>query len=1069
LSNSPDQESPQLDTPACDTIHGIFDAVAQRFPQAIALEEEAKAWSYAQVSDAAEWVAIQLSAHGVRPGDGVGLAMNRSAQQVIAMLGVLRSGAYYVPLSLDQPFHRLSLMADQAHVGLVLCDDLYGSSATDAFGVHTIVLDISARTLRSDFTNTQLAESLGGHRTTETSSPAAYVMFTSGSTGTPKGVVVTHQNVIGLVQGQSYVEFASTSTFLHLSNPSFDGATFEIWGALLAGGRAVIAPPGPPTLDGLERLLLARGVSTAFLTTALFHEIIDLRPQILSRLDWLLVGGEMMSTARARKGVELLGRRLLHVYGPTEGTTFSTYYPMAEMAADMPRVPIGRALARRRVAVVDEHMNECPAGVAGEIVVIGEGVALGYINSQPSDSDKFSISPFGEDCGAQMYRTGDIGRQLNDGTVDFLGRNDEQVKIRGYRIEPGEIEAVLNSYPTVRQSTVVVAERDNAAGLLVAFIVPRDGDVTDKTDIMAHMRARLPEYMIPTYLRVTDSLPLNTSGKVDKTALKQLATRSEPARDTSVDPTTAIDDGFANLWRAVLDLPADRELEEGDDFFALGGDSLLVLRLVSGAQESGFVLSVIDVFDMPSWGALSDLVRGRERSRKSKVGTDTPADDEPSLQADIERAYPATQMQLGMIYDAEAIGDGSLYHDGISVPVQAPLDERALNDTFQLIASRHEVLRTRFDLSGHDAALQLVERAPRVPVTVSDAAALSEDAQRVHVERRLQGIMLPFEVEEGPLLRAHAVRLSRTSFQLLFAFHHAIMDGWSESVLLSEFATAYPAMLNGAEPALPPKPAVPYQQLSILEGQALADPAVSGFWRNFVANVSPSRICPIAEGTDPTARRLTHRIELDPLLCGQLASAARSASSPLKSVLLAGHLAALSQELQSSQVVTGVVVNGRPELPGADRMVGLFLNVLPISVEVGSLGWRALIRAALETERRILPHRWYPYPQIYRDAGKELFDTAFNYVNFHLYAESTQADIVGFAEQRVLAKSSVALMVGVAQLPGTELLTLEFSVDPARLTQIQLQDFAARYSVMYKSLAMSLATTHNENCGRGPA
>ena len=1040
-------ESWASDTQEGDSIHGIFDAVARECPEKVALDEDGRTWSYRQVADSSESVAAQLSARGVCPGEAVGILMNRSAQQVVAMLGVLKAGAHYVPLSPDQPDHRIALMADQADVRLILTDTPEGRGTARALGAQAVELDIR-----------HPAQPFGGDGTRRSASSVAYIMFTSGSTGVPKGVAVTHRNVVGLVKGQSYVAFEPTSVFLHLSNPSFDGATFEVWGALLAGARVVIARPGPLALDELERLLLRGGVTTAFLTTALFHEVIDLRPQTLARLDWLLVGGERMSPSRAARGVELLGPRFIHVYGPTEGTTFSTFYPVAEMTPDMPNVPIGRALARRRVTVVDEHFDECPVGKSGEIVVIGEGVALGYINSQGVDSGSFSRSPFEEDCGAPMYRTGDIGRRLGDGVIDFLGRDDDQVKIRGFRIELGEIQTALDSHPDVRHSTVISVDRDNAASLIVAFIVMRNSHEPEMAEISAHLRSRLPEYMLPAHLHILESFPLNANGKIDRAELNQLAARSGFAERPLADLGSGIQGDFESLWRAVLGLPADTELEEDDDFFALGGDSLLVLRLVIRAQESGLDLGVIDVFTSPSWGALNELVHHRGRSHDGGSPIDIPDDAEPSRHSDTERSYPATQMQLGMIYDAEAIGDGSLYHDGISVPVEVPLAESALNDAIRLIASRHEVLRTRFDLSGQGAVLQVVERVPRVPVTVSDATGLSAQAQRAHVEERLLELMRPFDVEVAPLLRVHAVRLGDRSFQLLFAFHHAIMDGWSESVMLSEFAAAYPALLSGGVPALPPESAVPYRQLSVLEGRALADPAVSGFWRDFVDGVSPSLICPMAAGFEPTAGRLTHRVELDPLLCAQLAGAARVSGTSLKSVLLAGHLAVLAEELHDSEVVTGVVVNGRPELPGADRMIGLFLNVLPIAVHVGRLNWRQLIRAAMDAERLILPHRWYPYPQIYRDAGRELFDTVFNYVNFHLYAESPDADVVGFSDQRVLAKSSVALMVDIAQLPGSELLTFEFSVDPARLTQDQLQSFADRYSSMYESLAMSFAS-----------
>jgi len=1028
------------------TVDKLFEDTALCYPDRIAVEDDAFTLTYHELRIASARLASRLTEAGVIAGDAVGVSIERSAVHVVSLLGILKVGAHYVPLPLDQPLRRRQQLADLAAIRLVLHDE----GPSEGLGVPVLRCAVPALLERIDTATASPSQARPNHDAGD----LAYVMFTSGSTGSPKGVAVTHRNIVRLVRGQHYAGFEPTASFLHLASPTFDASTFEIWGALLNGGRLVVAPPGSPSLDILAPLLTERGVTTAFITTALFHEIVDLRPELLTKLDWLLIGGEPMSLNRAHRVVELLGPRVANVYGPTEATTFSTYFPLNELTPEMVTVPIGRSLEHGHVLVVDDQLRQCPEGTVGEIVVTGDGVSKGYLNDDPMTQSKFLCSAPKASEEGPMYRTGDLGRYLVNGAIEFLGRRDEQVKIRGYRVEPGEIESALDRHEDVRQAAVVVVERPDAAHLLVAFAVAEANAEPQSAQLKAFLGLTLPPYMVPQQVHVVDSLPLTTTAKVDKAALREQA-RADTRPLTDGSPFTPTMSALARLWRLVLALPADSTLEATSDFFVLGGDSLLVLRLIAAAEEELLPISVSDVFNAPELSKLGALVDSRHAL--SNISPKPSTDTELVLRGDVPDAYPATQMQLGMIYEGEASEDGSLYHDGISVSVAAPLDLTALDATFQFLAIRHEVLRTRFDLSSFDVAMQIVEASPRIPVSASDTRGYSRCEVEAEVTHQLAVLMRPFDVEEQPLLRVHGVRLDDGHFQLLFAFHHALMDGWSESVLLTEFAVAYPALRAGQTPALPPRPSVRYSELCRLEQESLSDSQEVGYWRDAISAATSTLVRPRSgTGRIRSADRVSKRINLPGRVNVGLASLSRTVGTPIKSIMLAGHLAVISDATSRVRVSTGLVVNGRPERADADRMVGLFLNVLPITVDLAAVTWRTLIRRSFEAEQNLLPHRWYPFPAVAREARYEMFDTAFNYVQFHLYAVKGEAPSVEMSNQQVLDKASVPLMIDVVRAPGGDGLSLELIAESPLWSPGSLDLLADSYCAAYEALLTGL-------------
>jgi amino acid adenylation domain-containing protein len=553
-----------------DTLPQAFRAQARRTPAAVALTDGDRRFTYAELDAQTDRLAARLAARGVRPGDCVGLHLDRSAEFVLAVLAILKAGAAYVPLATDYPVARLRLMVEGARIRLLLTGP--ADAATDFSGVNPLPF----RDLR-DGPEAPAARHLPPAAGTD----AAYVMFTSGSTGRPKGVIVPHRAITRLVFGQDYLPFGPGLRMLLISPTSFDASTLELWAPLLHGGVCVVHPERHLTLSGLERVIRDHAITSLWLTASLFNQIIDLRPEILRPLRHLLTGGEALSVAHVRRALLALPEtRLINGYGPTEGTTFTTTFPIPRDFAgrEAGSIPIGRPLANTRCLVLDERQQPVATGEAGELYVGGDGLALGYLDDPALTAARFVPDPTAHDGpgGARLYRTGDLVRQLPDGSLDFVRRLDEQVKIRGFRIEPGEIEAALRQHPAIRQAVVAPRPTSDGRLRLLAWFLLAEGTTLSPEDLRAHLRGTLPEHMIPSGFARLPNLPLTANGKVDRAALPDIAGDSGFLLRAALTARSATEARLATLWAEALEMPVP---DTDADFVQLGGDSLHLLRL----------------------------------------------------------------------------------------------------------------------------------------------------------------------------------------------------------------------------------------------------------------------------------------------------------------------------------------------------------------------------------------------------------------------------------------------------------------------------------------------------------
>ena len=712
----------ERDYPREATIGELFDEQVALRPEAVAVEMGEERLTYRELAERADALAARL--HGA---SRVGLLLDRGIERIVAMLATIKAGAAYVPLDPAYPEERLNFMIDDAGV------DLLWSGGQAILPVR-----------RGGGRGNQVTDRQDCLSPTD----VAYIMYTSGSTGRPKGVIVPHRAVIRLVKNQTYADMTPEETFLHFAPHTFDAATFEIWGALLNGGRLVIQPPGRASLDDLAETIGRHGVTIVFFTTGLFHAIVDGRVDALRGLRQVLAGGELISAAHVKKFLRAYpGVPFIHCYGPTEATTFATARRVTDPDSFGATLPIGKPLANTKAYVLDKERQPVPIGVAGELFIGGDAVALGYTNGERFEG---------------LYRTGDRVRWNAEGELEFLGRLDDQVKIRGFRIEPGEIEAVLREHPEVTDAVVVAKEKT-----LIAYVTPPPAP-----DLREYVRSRLPEHMVPAHVVGVDAFPLTPNGKVDRRALAARPIEREEAPE--VDARTPAEETLAAIWRDVLKL--DR-VGIHQNFFDAGGDSIRALLVVSRAHDAGLPLTPAMLFENPTIAGLAEAAQ-----RASEVT----ADDEPPV-----GPVPLTPIARWFF---ERV-DRDHHHFNMALPLRCRRDtdpalvERALN----VLIAHHDALRIRAERD-HSGQWRMwiapVENEPPLRL------------QRIE-RSELDALQASLDLVAGPVVRAAWLETDGDP-ELLIVAHHLAVDAVSLRILLADLERAYSALEKGATPRLPP-------------------------------------------------------------------------------------------------------------------------------------------------------------------------------------------------------------------------------------------------------------------------
>ncbi|MGE5321731.1 MAG: amino acid adenylation domain-containing protein, partial [Actinomycetota bacterium] len=1029
-----------------ETLVRLFDEQVKKTPNAVAVASGNHQCSYFDLNAWSNRIAHHLKRRGVGPEVIVGICMDRSVAMVAALLGILKAGGAYLPLDSNHPPERLKYILHDAGVDTLLTEP----------GMKGLFDSCSARLLFLD-EETLAAEPAHDPGMQIQPGNAAYVIYTSGSTGLPKGVAVPHGALINLLLAmKEKLDFRSSDRWLSVTTLAFDIAGLELYLPLLLGAQLWVATSEEVREGGRLRERIISTKATVLQATPVLWRLVLEAGDLPRSLRAGLCGGEAMSRTLSRALTSTTGLEVWNVYGPTETTIWSVVQKVEDGDTS-----IGRPLANTQVYVLDFDMQPVPVGVAGELYIGGTGLARGYLNRPELTAERFLPNPFSPSAGERVYRTGDLVRWSPEGKLEYLNRLDQQIKIRGYRIEMEEIEAVLLRQPGVQDAVVVPHEDANGDKRLAAYVVPHNASDLSGETLREALLKELPDYMVPALFAKLDALPLTPNGKVNRKALPKVTgnVRLEMTQTYSA-PRNETEIALARIWEQVLDIP---RAGIDDNFFASGGDSILSLRVLSKAHEQGIRFSLSDMFRHQTIRELCDWIGLQSAHREERKPTEPFSlmsdADRRKLPSGVTDGYPLTRLQAGMLYHSDL--SANTYRNVHSFRLRGKLDQDAIRVAADGLTAAHPMLRTSFDLSSFSEPMQLVHAASELPVTICDLSAcepedLNGQLLRIIAEEKWKKI----DCKRPPLLRLRIDLLPRDEFFLVMTEHHALLDGWSVAALLMELFARYQAACERRSYSVPPVKEN-LGDFVAMERQAQASDEERLFWSKKVETYESASL-PEPMGTRVDRKEL--QVKIPASLRLGLGEVARKAELPLKSLLLAVHLRVMGVVSGRQSGITGLVTHGRPETPGSDRILGLFLNTLPLHVKFKKESWRDLASRVFQAEQEIFAHRYYPLADLQRMAGGQvLFESSFNFTHFHIFKLLNEATHLQVLAGDSSAPTNIPLTANLRLDPDTHEVALTLVMEGGCLGSEQLDALGNRYLCALQRMAQEPDTEYLSN------
>ncbi|WP_338877747.1 pyoverdine non-ribosomal peptide synthetase PvdD [Pseudomonas aeruginosa] len=951
------------------TLQQRFEEQARQRPQAVALILDEHRLSYGELNARANRLAHCLIARGVGADVPVGLALERSLDMLVGLLAILKAGGAYLPLDPAAPEERLAHILDDSGVRLLLTqghllERLPRQAGVEVLAIDGLVLDGYAE---SDPLPTLSADNL------------AYVIYTSGSTGKPKGTLLTHRNALRLFSAtEAWFGFDERDVWTLFHSYAFDFSVWEIFGALLYGGRLVIVPQWVSrSPEDFYRLLCREGVTVLNQTPSAFKQLMavacsaDMATQ-QPALRYVIFGGEALDLQSLRPWFQRFGDRqpqLVNMYGITETTVHVTYRPVSEADLEGGLVsPIGGTIPDLSWYILDRDLNPVPRGAVGELYIGRAGLARGYLRRPGLSATRFVPNPFPGGAGERLYRTGDLARFQADGNIEYIGRIDHQVKVRGFRIELGEIEAALAGLAGVRDA--VVLAHDGVGGTqLVGYVVADSAEDAERLreSLRESLKRHLPDYMVPAHLMLLERMPLTVNGKLDRQALPQPdASLSQQAYRA---PGSELEQRIAAIWAEILGV---ERVGLDDNFFELGGHSLLATRVISRVrQEQQLDASLKALFERP---VLEAFAQGLERTTDA-VSTIPLADRQQPL------ALSFAQERQWFLWQLEP--ESAAYHIPSALRLRGRLDVDALQRSFDSLVARHETLRTRFRLEGGRSYQQV---QPAVSVSIE-----REQFGEEGLIERIQAIVVqPFDLERGPLLRVNLLQLAEDDHVLVLVQHHIVSDGWSMQVMVEELVQLYAAYSQGLDVVLPALP-IQYADYALWQRswmEAGEKERQLAYWTGLLGGEQPVLELPFDR---PRPARQSHRgaqlgFELSRELVEAVRALAQREGASSFMLLLASFQALLYRYSGQADIRVGVPIANRNRVE-TERLIGFFVNTQVLKADLdGRMGFDELLAQARQRALEAQAHQDLPFEQLVEALQPErnashnpLFQVLFNH------------------------------------------------------------------------------------------
>ncbi|UUM20748.1 non-ribosomal peptide synthetase [Mycoavidus sp. SF9855] len=897
------------DYPSHLGVHQLFEAQVERAPEAIAFVYEDQVLSYAELNAQANRLAHRLIELGVGPDKRVAICVERSPAMMVGLLAILKAGGAYVPLDPAYPSERLTHILIDATPMILLADVIGRTVLGEAACASLTVLDPN-QLPESIITNPKIAEFHSDH--------IAYVIYTSGSTGTPKGVMVAHQSVVNLTQAQqAYLVPHSSSRVLQFTSISFDVSVPEIMA--LSHGASLYLPSDNirRDRDSLWNYVEKYAITHAILPPALLQDGKGLPS--LNRPLTLILTGEAPSALLLHNLAQQI--TVFNAYGPTEITVWASMWHRPHDFSSK-AAPIGRPIANTRFYLLDVHGQPVPVGAVGELYIGGAGVARGYLNRPELTAERFLPDPFNEDKGARMYKTGDLARYLPDGNLEFLGRNDHQIKIRGFRIEPGEVESGLIEHPLVREA-VVLALGEGSDKRLVAYVVAGADEQLVST-LRVHLATKLPDYMVPAAFVRLDALPLTPNGKLDRRALPAPSDEAV-ARQVYEAPQGKIETMLAAIWSELLKV---EQISRHDSFFALGGHSLLAVRLMNRITLLGVELPLAALFALPTLSAFAAAVN----ERLTQANTISPTIASVSR----DGVLPLSFAQQRLWFLAQLEGINETYHIPLAIRLLGVLDRGAWQRALDTVFTRHEALRSVFMTVDGQPQIQLLPPESGLPMRYHDLRQYPNATEQVE-HLSIEEARAPFDLAQGPLIRAGLIQLTDEEHVFLLTQHHIVSDGWSLNVLQRELEALYTAYRAGSASPLPPM-GIQYPDYTAWQRQWLSEDRLktqSEYWRTTLAD-APILLNLPTDRPRPAQQSFSGDhvpVQLDAQMTSALKRLSQKHGVTLFMSLLAGWGAVLSRLSGQEDIVIGTPSANRNH-PEIEPLIGFFVNTLALRLDL---------------------------------------------------------------------------------------------------------------------------------------
>ncbi|MGK8694980.1 pyoverdine non-ribosomal peptide synthetase PvdD [Pseudomonas aeruginosa] len=951
------------------TLQQRFEEQARQRPQAVALILDEQRLSYGELNARANRLAHCLIARGVGADVPVGLALERSLDMLVGLLAILKAGGAYLPLDPAAPEERLAHILDDSGVRLLLTqghllERLPRQTGVEVLAIDGLVLDGYAE---SDPLTTLSADNL------------AYVIYTSGSTGKPKGTLLTHRNALRLFSAtEAWFGFDERDVWTLFHSYAFDFSVWEIFGALLYGGRLVIVPQWVSrSPEDFYRLLCREGVTVLNQTPSAFKQLMavacsaDMATQ-QPALRYVIFGGEALDLQSLRPWFQRFGDRqpqLVNMYGITETTVHVTYRPVSEADLEGGLVsPIGGTIPDLSWYILDRDLNPVPRGAVGELYIGRAGLARGYLRRPGLSATRFVPNPFPGGAGERLYRTGDLARFQADGNIEYIGRIDHQVKVRGFRIELGEIEAALAGLAGVRDA--VVLAHDGVGGTqLVGYVVADSAEDAERLreSLRESLKRHLPDYMVPAHLMLLERMPLTVNGKLDRQALPQ--PDASPSQQAYRAPGSELEQRIAAIWAEILGV---ERVGLDDNFFELGGHSLLATRVISRVrQEQQLDASLKALFERP---VLEAFAQGLERTTDA-VSTIPLADRQQPL------ALSFAQERQWFLWQLEP--ESAAYHIPSALRLRGRLDVDALQRSFDSLVARHETLRTRFRLEGGRSYQQV---QPAVSVSIE-----REQFGEEGLIERIQAIVVqPFDLERGPLLRVNLLQLAEDDHVLVLVQHHIVSDGWSMQVMVEELVQLYAGYSQGLDVVLPALP-IQYADYALWQRswmEAGEKERQLAYWTGLLGGEQPVLELPFDR---PRPARQSHRgaqlgFELPRELVEAVRALAQREGASSFMLLLASFQALLYRYSGQADIRVGVPIANRNRVE-TERLIGFFVNTQVLKADLdGRMGFDELLAQARQRALEAQAHQDLPFEQLVEALQPErnashnpLFQVLFNH------------------------------------------------------------------------------------------